>query len=215
MGSMQSSGEASIRRVSHPVKRVREQSELSTTERGCTLCGYSLPTAAVRKIELTMPGLGNAHFMSYGSILPCAAVGLSLLEWGTLLILAGMINFTLIGFLQFPIATFGLLRIPSYPLPIAIISALVLIGAVRFTQRPGAATLTILLLSLHTVSEGLSVPWAIRTAVAQQGLSYRIPGAIPSFNLTDALLPLVFIVSALIIDGVALWRLRRGHKLAG
>jgi len=61
----------------------------------------------------------------------------------------------------------------------------------------------------------LFVPWAIRTAVAQQGLSYRIPGAIPSFNLTDALLPLVFIVSALIIDGVALWRLRRGHKLAG
>ena len=142
-------------------------------------------------------------------------LGLSLLEWGTLLILAGMINFTLIGFLQFPIATFGLLRIPSYPLPIAIISALVLIGTVRFTQRPGTATLTILLLSLHTVSEGLFVPWAIRTAVVQQDLSYRIPGIIPSFNLTDALLPLIFIVSALIIDGVALWRLRRDHKLGG
>ena len=142
-------------------------------------------------------------------------LGLSLLEWGTLIILAGMINFTLIGFLQFPIATFGLLRIPSYPLPIAIISALVLLGAVRFTQRPGTATLTVLLLSLHTVSEELFVPWAIRTAVVQQNLSYRLPGIIPSFNRTDALLPLVFIVSALIIDGVALWRLRRGHKLGG
>lgn len=90
-----------------------------------------------------------------------------------------------------------------------------LLGAVRFTQRPGTATLTVLLLFLHTVSEGLFVPWAIRTAVVQQDLAYRIPGIIPSFNRIDALLPLVFIVSALIIDGVALWRLRRGHKLGG
>jgi hypothetical protein len=36
MGSMQSSYEASIRRVSCPVKRMGEKSELSTTEWSCT-----------------------------------------------------------------------------------------------------------------------------------------------------------------------------------
>jgi hypothetical protein len=142
-------------------------------------------------------------------------LGLSWLEWGALLILTGLINFTLIGFLQFPIATFGLLQIPTYPIPIAACSTLVLIGAVRLIYRPGAATLTVFLLSLHTISEGLFVPWAIRTSVIQQGLSYRVPGVIPYFNMTDALLPLIFFVSALIVDGVALWRLRHGYNLGG
>jgi hypothetical protein len=141
-------------------------------------------------------------------------LGLSLLEWGTLFIIAGMINFTFIGFLQFPIATFGLLRIPTYALPLAMCGAIALIGAVRFTHLPGTATLIILLLMIHTVLEELFVPWAIRTAVALQGLSYRVP-AIPYFNMTDALLPLIFLVSALIVDGVVLWRIRHGQRVDG
>lgn len=141
-------------------------------------------------------------------------LSLSLLEWGTLFIIAGMINFTFIGFLQFPIATFGLLRIPTYALPLAMCGAIALIGAVRFTHLPGTATLIILLLMIHTVLEELFVPWAIRTAVALQGLSYRVP-EIPYFNMTDALLPLIFLVSALIVDGVVLWRLRHGQRLDG
>lgn len=139
-------------------------------------------------------------------------LGLSLLEWGALLIAAGMINFTFIGFLQFPIATFGLLRIPSYPLPLAVCGSFALIGVLRLTQRPGTATLVVFLAMLHTVAEGLFVPWAIRTAVALQGLSYRVPQA-PYFNVTDALLPLMFLVSALIVDGVAFWRQRHGQPL--
>lgn len=139
-------------------------------------------------------------------------LGLSLLEWGTLLIIAGLINFTFIGFLQFPIAVFGLLRIPSYALPLAGCGALALIGGVRFTRLPGTATLIILLLALHTFSEELFVPWAIRTAVVTQGLAYRVP-SIPYFNLTDALLPLILLVSALIVDGVAFWRLHSDQRL--
>lgn len=138
-------------------------------------------------------------------------LGLSLLEWGALFIVAGMINFTFIGFLQFPIATFGLLRIPTYALPVAVCGGFALVGALRLTQRPGTATLVILLVMLHTVAEELFVPWAIRTAVALQGLAYRVP-SVPYFNVTDALLPLIFLVSALIVDGVALWRQRRGRR---
>ena len=138
-------------------------------------------------------------------------LGLSLLEWGTLFIMAGLINFTFIGFLQFPIATFGLLRIPTYALPVALCGELILVGSVRFTRLPGTATLLIFLLLIHTVLEELFVPWAIRTAVALQGLSYRVQ-QVPYFSLTDALLPLILLVSALIIDGVALWRLRHGQS---
>jgi hypothetical protein len=139
-------------------------------------------------------------------------LGLSLLEWGALFIAAGMINFTFIGFLQFPIATFGLLRIPSYPLPLAVCGSFALIGVMRLTQRPGTATLVVFLALLHTVAEELFVPWAIRTAVSVQGLAYRVP-QVPYFNVTDALLPLMFLASALIVDGVALWRWRHGQPL--
>lgn len=137
-------------------------------------------------------------------------LGLSLLDWGALFIVAGMINFTFIGFLQFPVASFGLLRIPSYPLPLAVCGSFVLIGVMRFTQRPGTATLVIFLTMLHTVAEELFVPWAIRTAVAMQGLAYRVQ-AVPYFNVTDALLPFMFLVSVLFVDGVAFWLLRRGR----
>ena len=140
--------------------------------------------------------------------------GLSLLEWGTLFVIAGMINFTFIGFEQFPIATFGLLRIPTYALPIAMCGTLALIGASRLTRLPGTATLIIFLLLLHTFLEELFVPWAIRTAVVWQDLSYRV-SSIPSFNTIDALLPLVFLIAALIIDGLALWRLKHNQQQVG
>jgi hypothetical protein len=36
---------------------------------------------------------------------------------------------------------------------------------------------------------------------------------VPSFNVTDALLPLVFLIAAFTIDGLALWRLKHGQEL--
>ncbi|GAC1342251.1 MAG: hypothetical protein NVS4B7_12940 [Ktedonobacteraceae bacterium] len=139
---------------------------------------------------------------------------LSLLEWGTLFIIAGLINFTLIGFLQSPIAIFGLLIIPTYGIPLVLCGTLMLIAAVRFTHLPGAALLTTCLLLIHTFLEELFVPWAIRTGVAWQGLAYRVP-EMPYFKVSDAVFPVTFLVSALIIDGVALWRLKHCYKLNG
>ncbi len=141
-------------------------------------------------------------------------LGLSLLEWGTIFILAGLMNFILIGFLQFPIAIFGLLVIPTYMLPFVICGALMLIASVRFTHLPGAALLTTLLLLVHTIVEELFVPWAIRTGVAWEGLSYRVP-QIPYFRISDAVFPVTLLLPALLVDGVALWRIRHGRSLNG
>ncbi len=141
-------------------------------------------------------------------------LGLNVLEWGTLFIIAGLMNFILIGFLQFPIAVFGLLIIPTYMLPLVICGALMLIASVRFTHLPGAALLTTLLLLVHTIVEELFVPWAIRTGVALEHLSYRVP-QVPYFRISDAVFPVTLLLSALLIDGVALWRLRHGSTLNG
>ncbi len=142
-------------------------------------------------------------------------LGITVLEWGALMSLAGLLNFTLIGFLQFPLVSVGVLRIPTYPLPAAACGMLCLVAAVRLVARPGAATIMLALLFIYTLATELFVPWAIRTAVAQQGLLYRIPGRIPFFRWSDALLPLAFLVSALIVDGVAWRRWRQGKMLHG
>lgn len=142
-------------------------------------------------------------------------LGITALEWGALTSLAGLLNFTLIGFLQFPLVAVGILRIPTYLLPATACGMLCLVAAVRLVARPGAATITLVLLFIYTMVTELFVPWAIRTAVEQQGLLYRIPGRIPFFRWTDALLPLAFLVSALIVDGIAWQRWRQGKNLHG
>jgi hypothetical protein len=142
-------------------------------------------------------------------------LGITALEWGALMSLAGLLNFTLIGFLQFPLVSVGVLRIPTYLLPAIAVGMLCLVASVRLVARPGAATITLVLLFVYTLATELFVPWAIRTAVELQGLLYRIPGRVPFFRWSDALLPLAFLVSALIVDGVAWRRWRQGKKLHG
>jgi hypothetical protein len=83
------------------------------------------------------------------------------------------------------------------------------------TAKPGAALLTLFLLFIYTLATELFVPGAIRTSVELQGLLYRIPGHIPYFRWSDALLPLAFIISASIVDAIAWQRGRQGKKLNG
>lgn len=141
--------------------------------------------------------------------------GLTALELGSLLVMASFFNFVLVGFLQFPVVAIGAMQVSTYPIPLAMATGLLLIGAVRLTHKPGAATVLIFFLLLHTLLSELFVPWAVRTAVAQQGLDYRLPGVTPYFRWEYALMPLAMLIGALIVDLYALWRTRRGKTLAG
>jgi hypothetical protein len=137
-------------------------------------------------------------------------LGLTALEWGALLVLASMMNFTLTGFLQFPVATIGPLSVSTYPLPLVMSGIFSFVSAQRLTRRPGASLILVFLLLLNTLAVELFIPWAIRTGVAWQGLAYRTD-KIPSFSWSYALLPLVFLIPALAVDGLALWSRRRGE----
>jgi hypothetical protein len=141
-------------------------------------------------------------------------LGLSALEWGALMVIAIIMNFTLTGFLQFPLITIGPLQISTYPLPLITGAVFCFVGANRLTERPGVATIVVAFLLLNTLAVEIFVPWAIRTAVAQQGLDYRMPGHIPYFSIPYAILPLALLPSALVIDGTNLWN-RRKHRRLG
>ncbi|HEU5370108.1 MAG TPA: hypothetical protein VFU69_16675, partial [Ktedonobacterales bacterium] len=140
--------------------------------------------------------------------------GLCSPEWGALLVIASLMNFTLTGFLQFPIATIGPLSISTYPLPLVTSATFCFMGATHLTRRPGVAISLVLVLLLNTLAIELFIPWAIRSAVAAQGLAYRTPGKVPYFSWAYALLPLVYLIPALVVDGTTFWSQRR-HRQTG
>lgn len=155
---------------------------------------------------------GEAAFERQGRMRARRWLGLTALEWGSLLVLASMMNFTLTGFLQFPIATFGPLSVSTYPLPLVMSGTFSFVSAQRLTRRPGVGLILVAFLLLNTLAIELFIPWAIRTGVEWQGLTYR-SHAIPAFNWAYALLPLVFLIPALVVDGLAWWGQRRQRPL--
>jgi hypothetical protein len=140
-------------------------------------------------------------------------LGIPLLEFGAILVMASFLNFVLTGFLQFPLVTIGIVDISTYPLPLVMGSALFMISTVRLTHKPGSAMLLTLLLLLHTLLVELFVPWAIRVVAIQQELSYRPPGTAPYFRWEYALVPLALLISSLIVDGYTYWQIRHKGKV--
>ncbi len=140
-------------------------------------------------------------------------LGLNGPEWGTLLLLAALMELTLPPLTAFTPITLGSLSLLTYPFPLACIGGFCLVSAVQITRKAGAATLTVILLWMVALVTQTFVPWALRNTVAAFGLSFRYSGRQPAFNVTLALLPLLFLIFALLVDGVAYWQHRRSEVL--
>jgi len=164
-----------------------------------------------------MEGLGIIYVFASETVIERQAIhpprrflGLSGLEWGTLVLFSAFMNLTIPAVTAFIPVTLGPLQFVTYPFPLALAGGFSLIAAVQFTHKPGSATLTALLLWIQTIYTMAFVPLAIRFMVAQIGITYRFPDRVPVFNVTLALLPLLFVVSALIVDGAAYWQRKQG-----
>lgn len=168
-----------------------------------------------------MEGLGIIYIFASEVVIerhaehpPRRLLGLSGLEWGTLVLFSAFLNLTIPAVTAFIPITIGSLQFVTYPLPLALAGGFSLTASVQFTHKPGSATFTALLLWIQTICTMAFVPLAIRIMVARLGLTYRfpgLPGRVPVFNVTLALLPLLFVVSALIVDGAALLRRRQAN----
>ncbi len=91
------------------------------------------------------------------------------------------------------------------PPPAGLTGAFCLVAAAKFRRKSGSALKTSLLVWTETLYTMTFVPVAIRIMVVQLGLHYRfphLPGRLPVFNVSLALLPLVFIAIALIVETV-------------
>jgi hypothetical protein len=140
---------------------------------------------------------------------------LSGLEWGVLTTFAGFMELilpTLTAFNPIVLGTSRLLLL-TYPLPLTLIAASCLIGLTNLTRKPGSAILAALLLWILAVGTQAFVPWALYTFVSVFGFRFRFANHLPVFNLPLALLPLLFLISALIVDSFAYWQHWRGKSI--
>jgi len=125
-------------------------------------------------------------------------------EWGLLLLLSAFVGITQLSLTAFAPLALGTWRFPIYALPLVAVAGFCLVGAVQSTRKPGAATLTALLVWLLALVTQSFVPWALVSTVARLHLAFRFVDRTPSFNVALALLPLLFLVCALLVDAIAL-----------
>jgi hypothetical protein len=126
-------------------------------------------------------------------------LGLTALEWGVLAIVSSLIELSMLALTQFTPLAIGSISVLTYPLPLALSGALCLVSAVSCVRKPFAATVTAILLSIHTGVVETVVPWATRLLIAQMGLRSRF-GQVPAPNRMNVLLSLLFVLTALMID---------------
>src|SRR4051794_19027538 len=121
-------------------------------------------------------------------------------------LLTGMLTLAQPAVWEYPTLDVGAARLVLvYPLLLVFPVTLLGAAAVRFTRRPGAASVLVGLYVLRQLATGAFVPWAIHVAVAQQGLAYRSPAAEPRFSGLNLAVAAALLVPALLIDLVA-WR---------
>jgi hypothetical protein len=137
--------------------------------------------------------------------------GFSLLELGTMAVLSAYMNLTIPALTAFIPITLGPVQLFTYALPLALAGGFALTGALQVTRKPGSATLTALFACLEGLYTQAYVPFALKTSVSLLHISYRFADRRPSFNLTLALIPLSFLVTAIVLDMLA-YKKTRKHR---
>lgn len=138
-------------------------------------------------------------------------LGLSVPEWCSIILLAALIEVALPALTAFTPIAIGSFTLLTYPIPLTMGAASMLIAIVQMTRKPATATLMVLTLLIMSLATQSFVPWAIWTTIDQLGFTFRFPGVTPVFNVTLVCVPLIFLVGAICIDLAAYqqWKYKR------
>jgi hypothetical protein len=131
-------------------------------------------------------------------------------EWGLMILLASFIELVLPSLTAFKSLLLGPVEILLYPLILTVALCYSLCGASRTIRRPAVASITVAIVWLESLLTQLFVPWALNYTVPRFGMNFRFAGREPHLDLLLVLLPIVFLLSALLVDGFARWQRRAG-----
>lgn len=133
-------------------------------------------------------------------------LGLSAMEWTCLLLFAGFIELSLPALTAFAAIPLGSLQLITYPLILVVASGVFLVSAVQVTRKPGAATLTALIIWLLCFFTQSFVITGLWWAVNNLGMIFRPTAGAPVLNVAIILTPLLFVITGLLIDAMAYWQ---------
>lgn len=136
-------------------------------------------------------------------------LGLNGPEWAVIILLAAFMEIILPALTAFIPVVLGPVQLLSYPLILVITASLFLVSAYLCMRRPGIALLTVLILWPLSTATELFTPFALRFMATRLGLTYRL-GREPIVDVTLALLPVFYLVCALMVEATVAWQRRSG-----
>jgi len=136
-------------------------------------------------------------------------LGLNGPEWAVVILLAAFMEIILPALTAFIPVVLGPIQLLSYPLILVITASLFLVSACLCLRRPGIALLTVLILWPLSTATELFTPFALSFMATRLGLTYRL-GREPIVDVTLALLPVFYLVCALMVEATVAWQRRSG-----
>ena len=136
-------------------------------------------------------------------------LGLTGPEWAVVVILAAFMEIILPALTAFTPVVLGSVQLLSYPLILVLTASLFLVSTYLCFRKPGITLLTILILWPLSIATELFTPFALRFMAMRLGLSYRL-GREPIVDVTLALLPVFYLVCALMVEATVAWQRRSG-----
>ena len=137
-------------------------------------------------------------------------LGLNGPEWGIVVLLAGFQEVVLPALTAFIPIVLGPVQLITYPLILVLAASLFPISLYLCIRKPGITLLMILILWPLSLATETLTPLALRFMVARLGLTYRL-GHEPVFDVTIAMLPLIYLICALMVEAAASWHRRSGE----
>ncbi len=141
-------------------------------------------------------------------------LGFNAAEWGIMVLLAGYQELVPPALTAFTSISLGRVQLLTYPLILALTTSLCLISAYLCIRKQGATTITALIFWVMSALTELFVALAIRFMANRLGLIYRV-GRSPIYNVTLALLPILTVLCALLIEATVHWQRRSGKSKNG
>ena len=137
-------------------------------------------------------------------------LGLNGPERGIVVLLAAFQEVVLPALTAFIPIVLGPVQLITYPLILVLAASLFPISLYLCIRKPGITLLMILILWPLSLATETLTPLALRFMVARLGLTYRL-GHEPVFDVTIAMLPLIYLICALMVEAAASWQRRSGE----
>lgn len=129
-------------------------------------------------------------------------------EWATLFLFALHLGLTFVALTAFKIVMIGSLTVITYPVVLAFPAAMGMVGATQQTRKVGSATAVALFIWVVAGLMQLFVWWALHVGSAIGHIPWRHDRE-PYFNVVFVILPVYYLLCALLVDGTFYWQNRK------